>query len=151
MLKNIRLKCQSRKKTPELIKQNIITVGRVEGAIDYIEWKTNKRETKSTNRIDDIVKLMPKGEEYVKQIEIGGKKDKSCWSWVMFCSEERNSCQHECGGIGSCKETCTNYSLQNNIKNYHDMHLCKVRVSIKLLNSTCQIILLYHLFQIFHD
>jgi hypothetical protein len=31
-------------------------------------------------------------------------------------------------GIGSCKETCANYSLQNNIKNYHDMHLCKVCV-----------------------
>ena len=39
----------------------------------------------------------------------------------MFCSGEGNSCQHECGGIGSCKETCTN-------KNYHDMHLCKVCV-----------------------
>ena len=46
----------------------------------------------------------------------------------MFCSKEGNSCQHECGGIGSCKETCTNFYLSNNIKNYHDMHLCKVRV-----------------------
>ena len=46
----------------------------------------------------------------------------------MFCSEEKNSCQYEYGGISNCIETCTNYSLKNNIKNYQDMHLCKVHV-----------------------
>ena len=115
LLKNIRLKCQSRKKTPELINQNIITVGRVEGAIDYIEWKTNKGEIKSTNRIDDIVHLTPMGEEYIKEIEVGKKKDKLCWSWVMFCAGDGNQCQRECGGIGNCKENCPNHKFSDNI------------------------------------
>ena len=97
----------------------------MEGAVDFIEWNTKNGYV---NRIDDIIKLTLEGEEYVKQIERGEKKDKSCWSWVMFCSGEGNNCQHECGRIGSCKETCKNYSLNNNVKNYHDMHLCKVCV-----------------------
>ncbi|PKK55634.1 hypothetical protein RhiirC2_722348, partial [Rhizophagus irregularis] len=128
LLKNIRLKCQTRRRTPELINEGFISLNRVEGAVDFIEWSTKKGHVKSTNRIDDIIKLTSKGEEYVKQIEAGEIKDKSCWSWIMFCSREGNSCQHECGGIGECKETCENYSLNNNIKNYRDMHLCKVRV-----------------------
>ncbi len=37
LLKNIHLKCQSRKRTPELVKAEIISVERVEGAIDFIE------------------------------------------------------------------------------------------------------------------
>jgi hypothetical protein len=72
--------------------------------------------------------LTPEGNEYVRQIEAGEKKDKSCWYWVMYCSGEGGNCQHECGGIGNCKENCTNRSLSNNTKNYHDMHRCKVRV-----------------------
>ncbi|PKY61806.1 hypothetical protein RhiirA4_432072 [Rhizophagus irregularis] len=128
LLKNIRLKYQSRKRTPELIKADIIKICRVEGAVDFIEWNTKDGEIKSTNRIDDIVKLTSKGEDYIKQIENKEKKNRICWSWVMYCSGEGNSCQHKCGGIGSCKETCTNYSLKNNVKNYHDMHLCKVRI-----------------------
>ena len=40
LLKNIRLKSQSWKKTPELIKKEIISVKRVEGAVDFVEWKT---------------------------------------------------------------------------------------------------------------
>jgi hypothetical protein len=128
LLKNIRLKCQSRKNTSDLVNKNIITIDRVEGAVDYIEWNTKKGSTKSTNRIDDVIKLTSEGDEYVRQIEIGEKKDKSCWYWVMYCSGEGRSCQHECGGIGNCKEDCTNYSLSNNIKSYHDMHRCKVRV-----------------------
>ncbi|UZO14011.1 uncharacterized protein OCT59_005482 [Rhizophagus irregularis] len=34
------------------------------------------------------------------EYEAGEIKDKSCWSWIMFCSGEGNSCQHEYGGIG---------------------------------------------------
>ncbi|PKY55815.1 hypothetical protein RhiirA4_427794 [Rhizophagus irregularis] len=74
LLKNICLKSQSRKKTPELVKEGIITIERVEGAVDFIEWRTKTGQTKSTNRIDDIVKLTEKGEELVKQIEAGVKK-----------------------------------------------------------------------------
>ncbi|GET55934.1 hypothetical protein RhiirA1_472929 [Rhizophagus irregularis] len=78
LLKSTRLKCQSRKKTLDLIKQNIITVSRIEGAIDFIEWKTNKGETMFTNRIDDTICLTPIGEEYIREIESGNKKDKLC-------------------------------------------------------------------------
>ncbi|CAB4403560.1 unnamed protein product [Rhizophagus irregularis] len=98
----------------------------VESAVDYIEWNTKKGSAKSTNRIDDIIKLTPEGDEYVRQIEAGEKKEKICWYWVMYYSGKGNSCQHECRRIGSCKENCANYSLSNNIKNYYDMHLCKV-------------------------
>src|SRR6266498_5459754 len=83
LLKNIRLKSQSRKKTSELIREGIISIERVEGAVDFIEWQTKTGQKKSTNRIDDIVKLTEKGEELVKQIEVGVKKDKLCWQWVM--------------------------------------------------------------------
>jgi len=37
LLKNIKLKCQSRKNTSELVKKYIITISLVEGAVDYIE------------------------------------------------------------------------------------------------------------------
>ncbi|PKC54138.1 hypothetical protein RhiirA1_507803 [Rhizophagus irregularis] len=67
------------------------------------------------------------GEEYVKEIEAGKRKDRLCWSWTMYCAGG-NSCQRECGNIGSCKENCANRNFPNNIKNSHDMHLCKVRV-----------------------
>ncbi|PKB98210.1 hypothetical protein RhiirA5_431742 [Rhizophagus irregularis] len=78
LLKSTRLKCQSRKKTLDLIKQNIITVSHIEGAIDFIEWKTNKGETMFTNRINDTICLTPIGEEYIREIESGNKKDKLC-------------------------------------------------------------------------
>ena len=78
MLKNIHLKCQSRKRTPELVKAGIISVEHIEGAIDFIEWKTRVGQTKSTNRIDDIIKLTEKGKELVKQIEAKITKDKLC-------------------------------------------------------------------------
>jgi len=68
------------------------------------------------------------GEEYVKEIEAGKRKDRLCWSWTMYCAGDGNSCQRECGNIGSCKENCANRNFPNNIKNSHDMHLCKVRV-----------------------
>jgi len=92
LLKDIRLKCQSRRRTSELVKENLISINRVGGTIDFIEWNTKKGNIKLINRIDDIIKLTPEGEEYVKQIEAEGKKDKSCWSWVMFCLGEGNNC-----------------------------------------------------------
>ena len=135
LLKNIRLKSQSRKKTPELIKEGIISIKRVEGAVDFVEWKTKTGQTKSTNRIDDIIELTEKGEELVKQIEIGVKKDKLCWQWVMYCAGDGNSCQRDCGGIGRCIEGCQNGTLTNNLKNYNDMHLCKVRITSEVYLS----------------
>ncbi|PKK45631.1 hypothetical protein RhiirC2_803905 [Rhizophagus irregularis] len=53
----------------------------------------------------------------------------------MYYSGEGNNCQHECRRISSCKENCANYSLSNNIKNYYDMHLCKISLLINALAS----------------
>ncbi|GES96335.1 hypothetical protein GLOIN_2v1777145 [Rhizophagus clarus] len=68
------------------------------------------------------------GEALVKQIEVGIEKDKLCWQWMMYCAGDGNSCQRECGGIGKCIEGCPNEILPNNLKNYNDMHLCKVKI-----------------------
>src|SRR5688572_21204084 len=86
------------------------------------------RKKKSTNRIDDIIKLTTKGEEYIKKIQVGIKKDKLCWSWIMYCAGDGNTCQHLCGGIGKCISSCSNYNLVNNLRNGNDMHCCSVRV-----------------------
>jgi len=59
-----------------LVKAGIISVECVEGAIDFIEWKTKVGQTKSTNRIDDIIKLTKKGKELVEQIKAKITKDK---------------------------------------------------------------------------
>ncbi|GES76203.1 hypothetical protein GLOIN_2v1872702 [Rhizophagus clarus] len=48
----------------------------------------------------------------------------------MFCSGDGNTCQQVGGGIGSCNEGCENSQLTNCLKDYQDMHLCKVRVKI---------------------
>src|SRR6185436_4010047 len=70
LLKNTRLKSQSRLNTPQLIKEQIIKLRRVEGAVDFLEWECIGKK-KSTNRIDDIIELTTKGEEYIKEIQVG--------------------------------------------------------------------------------
>jgi site-specific DNA-adenine methylase len=50
LLKSIKLKSQSRKNTSELVKKNIITVSRVEGAVDYIECMEYKRWEYEVNK-----------------------------------------------------------------------------------------------------
>src|SRR5947209_10812231 len=79
ILENCRLKNQSRQATSSLVKSGILTVERVQGAIDYLEWKTKTGVKKSTNRIDDILKLTPEGQELVSQINEQTKKDRQCW------------------------------------------------------------------------
>src|SRR5581483_2840641 len=128
ILKNYRLKNQSRQVTPKLVKAGIITVERVKGAVDHLEWKTKTGITKSTNRIDDSLVLTNLGRDLVSQIDLGLAKDQQCWYWVMYCSGDGNDCQRLCGSIGKCNEDCENYNLRNNLKNGNDMHLCKVRV-----------------------
>jgi hypothetical protein len=59
LLKNIRLKCQMRRETAGLIKAGIINVSRVLILLNG----TQKGDTKSTNRIDDIIKLTFKGSD----------------------------------------------------------------------------------------
>jgi len=61
-----------------LVKAEIISVKHVEEVIDFIEWKTKVGQTKSTNKIDDIIKLTEKEEELVKQIEAKIIKNKLC-------------------------------------------------------------------------
>src|SRR6266496_6574966 len=46
----------------------------------------------------------------------------------MYCAGDGNVCQRICGGIGNCKESCANSQFLNGLKNYQDMHLCRVRV-----------------------
>ncbi|KAF0555766.1 gephyrin: PROVISIONAL [Gigaspora margarita] len=74
LLKSTCLKSQSCLRTPLLINQGLITLCRVKGAADFIEWEAagNKQ---STNRIDDIIKLTAKGQDYVQEIQTGVKKD----------------------------------------------------------------------------
>src|SRR6185437_12324091 len=95
------------------------------------------------NRIDDILRLTTKGQEYIEQIQAGVKKDKLCWSWVMYCAGDGKTCQHQCGGIGECLLGCSNYNLPNNLKNGNDMHCCSVRVHsfsrLSDLNSSHQL------------
>ena len=78
ILKNCRLKNQSRQATPSLVKSGILTVERVQGAADYLEWKTKTGIKKSTNRIDDILKLTTKGQELLSQINEQLEKDRLC-------------------------------------------------------------------------
>ncbi len=92
LLKNRRLKCQSRQYTPGLVKKGIINVERVEGAVDFVEWTTKVGKTKSTNRVDDILTLTSEGHELLMQINAKEKRDRLCWSWVMFCARDGNSC-----------------------------------------------------------
>ena len=128
LLKDRRLKCQSRLYTSGLVKEGIVNLERVEGAIDYMEWTTKTGKTKSTNRIDDVLTLISEGYELLEQINAKEKKDRLCWSWIMYCAGEGNMCQRTCGEIGKCKENCENFQFSNGLKNYQDMHLCKVRI-----------------------
>ena len=61
----IHLKNQSRQVTPKLVKAGILTIERVQGAVDYLAWKTKKGTVKSTNRIDDILVLTSLGRDLV--------------------------------------------------------------------------------------
>ena len=63
ILKNCHLKNQSRQATASLVKKEILTVERVQGAADYLEWSTKLGTKKSTNRIDDILVLTTKENE----------------------------------------------------------------------------------------
>ena len=80
LLKDRYLKCQSRLYTSNLVKEEIINIEKVEGAVDFAEWTTKTNKTKSTNRIDDILTLTSKGHDLLKQINAKEKKDKLCWS-----------------------------------------------------------------------
>ncbi|CAI2167033.1 13613_t:CDS:2 [Funneliformis geosporum] len=52
---------------------------------------TKVGKTILTNRIDDI--LISEGHELLRQINAKEKRDRLCWSWIMYCSRYGNSCQ----------------------------------------------------------
>ncbi len=57
LLKDRYLKYQSRLYTLSLVKKGIINIERVEDAVDFVKQMTKAGQTKSTNRIDDILTL----------------------------------------------------------------------------------------------
>ncbi|CAG8694776.1 2596_t:CDS:2, partial [Gigaspora rosea] len=81
-----RYKVQSRKRVNDAVKLGFITVERVEGSVDYLCWKTEKGQNKSTNRLDDSLRLTESGKHRVQQILAGEKIDLQVWHWVWFCS-----------------------------------------------------------------
>ncbi len=92
-------------------------------------------QIKSTNRINDILTLIPKGYELLIQINTKEKRDKLCWLQIIYCAGNGNAYQYSYGGIKSCKEGYENSQLSNSLKNYQDMHLCQVRVKSKVYLS----------------
>ncbi|KAF0541198.1 gephyrin: PROVISIONAL [Gigaspora margarita] len=134
LLVNCKLKKQSRLYVNENIKAGLITLKCVEGAIDYIVWKTVQGQKKSTNRIDDIIELTNKGRERVAKIKQNIAQDLTVWRWVLFY-DGNIGCERACGGLGECKQECSNFGLKNNLKNDFDMHKCAVRVITKVMLS----------------
>ncbi|CAB4459745.1 hypothetical protein RhiirA5_495496 [Rhizophagus irregularis] len=103
-----------------------------------MEWQTITGKTKSTNRIDDIISLTSKVHELLEKINSKIKRDKLCCHGLMYCAGDGNVCQRVCGEVGKCRAGCKNSEFPNGLKNYQDMHLCKVRIikgSIKDIKS----------------
>ncbi|CAG8831067.1 14848_t:CDS:2, partial [Cetraspora pellucida] len=97
----------------------LITVEHVEVSIDYLGWKTEKGQCKSTNCLDDVLRLTDNRKHQVQQI----------------CANEGSDLQRSCGGISKCVETCNHYANEYNSKNPLDMHKCSVRVITEVIIS----------------
>lgn len=123
ILASVRLRCQSRKEVNEAVAAGLITVERVEGALDHLEWITKAGSAKSTNRLDDIIKLTEFGKEQAEAVKRKDRRDRTVWRWVHFCPGE-GSCRRECGGIGECLPTCAEEK-----KAILSMHHCSLRVT----------------------
>jgi hypothetical protein len=54
----------------------------------------------------------------------------------MYCAGDGNICQKVCGEIGKCRADCKNSEFLNELKNYQDMHLCKVRIKSEVRFSS---------------
>ncbi len=53
----------------------------------------------------------------------------------MYCAGDGDACQHECSRIGKYIENYPNATLSNNLKNYYNMHLCKICVVLEVYLS----------------
>ncbi|CAG8678284.1 19442_t:CDS:2, partial [Gigaspora rosea] len=72
---NMCYKVQNRKRVNAAVKQGLIKVDRVEGSVDYLGWRTENGQCKSTNRLDDILLLTEDGKRRVQQIRNGEGND----------------------------------------------------------------------------
>ncbi|RIB05642.1 hypothetical protein C2G38_2219090 [Gigaspora rosea] len=134
LLSKCKLKKQSRLNVNESIKAGFITLKRIEGAIDYLTWKTALGQKKSTNRIDHIIELTDKGRERVSRFKQNTAQDLTVWRWVFFY-DGTIGCERACGGLGECKQKFPNFGLKNNLTNDFDMHKCGVIVITKVMLS----------------
>src|SRR5260363_232586 len=99
LLANCKLRKQNRLYVNESIRSGLITLKRVDGAIDCLIWKTVQEQKKSTNRIDDIIELTEKGHECVARFKQNIALDLTIWRWVFYC-DGNNGCERACGGLG---------------------------------------------------
>ena len=128
----VRYKKKNRMRLNDAVKQGLIYLERVEGAIDYIAWETAHGQRKSTNRLDDILRLTESGRRRVEQIKAGNQKDIKVWKWLWFCPGEQR-CLRRCGGIGACIERCDHHVARH--KNPFDMHNCSVQIITEVMLS----------------
>ena len=87
LLKNVRPKRQSRTKLNKAIKEGLVTLSRVEGAIDFVGWTTIRHEDKSTNRLDDILSLTHTGESALTKQDKELQKTHACGIGFSFALE----------------------------------------------------------------
>jgi hypothetical protein len=136
MREGARFKRKSRERLNEAHKRDgLVTVHRCEGSVDHKMWGTADGKTKSTNRLDDIIRLTPKGRDRVAEIMRGTATNVCVWHWVWFCAGQGN-CQRACGGLGRCLQECDHYS--RGPMNQFDMHYCSVRVITKVMLSAVE-------------
>ncbi|CAB4375444.1 unnamed protein product [Rhizophagus irregularis] len=67
-------------------------------------------------------RLKSQSHELLEQIN-SKKRDKLCWSWIMYCAGD--------GNVGKCRAGCKNSESPNGLKSYQDIHLCKCTYSKK--------------------
>ncbi|CAG8852639.1 22129_t:CDS:2, partial [Gigaspora margarita] len=56
----------------------------IEGSVDYLGWRTENGQCKSTNHLNDILLLTENGKYQVQQICNGEENDLQVWQWVML-------------------------------------------------------------------
>ena len=76
---NIQYKKQSHHRINDAIKERLVIMHRVQGAFDQIAWKTVRGQCKSTNRLDDVLRLTDKGRKLVEEINQRGRRDRQVW------------------------------------------------------------------------
>ncbi|CAG8843269.1 21668_t:CDS:2, partial [Racocetra persica] len=130
------------------IKAGLITLKHVEGAINYLSWKTIQGQNKSTNRLDDIIELTDKVTTVVKGlvVELGNVmlSDIEELFPVQLFIEGTHRSQH-IPVVSQSKVSRINLSLQacdHTIMAHRAYHSSGVEIALKLLapyNNTSEI------------